>query len=154
MFQKTDVTSWPQLSAIIQRGEAEWPQIDIVVPGAGIFEPAWSGFWNPPKTPTNPDSPSRDSANGDPGHYTVLDVNLTHPIRLSQLAIAHWTARGIPGSLLVVGSMAGYMHGLGSPLYFASKHGVHAFIRSLGGLRDTRGIRTAVIAPGVVDVGI
>ncbi|GAD91858.1 hypothetical protein NECHADRAFT_91804 [Paecilomyces variotii No. 5] len=151
IFQKTDVTSWPQLSALFIRGETEWPNIDIVVPGAGIFEPAWSSFWNPPKTPTNPDSPSRDDANGDPGHYTILNVNLTHPIRLGQLAIAHWTTRRIPGSLLVVGSMAGYMYGPGSPLYFASKHGVHAFIRSLGSLRDTLGIRSAAIAPGVVD---
>ncbi|KAJ5097483.1 hypothetical protein N7456_008204 [Penicillium angulare] len=151
IFQKTDVTSWPQLSALFQRGETEWKNIDIVVPGAGIFEPAWSSFWHPPKTPTNPNSPSKDDANGNPGHYSVLDINLTHPIRLSQLAIAHWTKRRMPGSLLVVGSMAGYMHGLGSPLYFASKHGAQAFVRSLGSLRDPLGIRSMLIAPGVVD---
>ncbi|KAL6885766.1 NAD-dependent 15-hydroxyprostaglandin dehydrogenase [Trichoderma evansii] len=151
LFKKTDVTSWPQLSALTRAAEAAFPHIDIVVPGAGIFEPRWSSFWNPPKSPTNPDSPSRDGADGEPGHYAVLDVNLTHPIRLSQLAIAHWTSRRIQGSLLVVGSMAGYVHGIGSPLYFASKHGVHAFVRSLGRLRDTVGIRTAAIAPGAVN---
>jgi NAD(P)-dependent dehydrogenase (short-subunit alcohol dehydrogenase family) len=48
--------------------------------------------------------------------------------------------------------MAGYVHGIGSPLYFASKHGVHAFVRSLGRLRDAVGIRTAAIAPGAVNV--
>lgn len=48
--------------------------------------------------------------------------------------------------------MAGYVHGIGSPLYFASKHGVHGFVRSLGRLRDTVGIRTAAIAPGAVNV--
>ncbi|KAK4063612.1 hypothetical protein H0G86_007202 [Trichoderma simmonsii] len=151
LFKKTDVTSWPQLSALTRAAETAFPQIDIVVPGAGIFEPRWSSFWNPPKSPTNPNSPSRDDADGDPGHYAVLDVNLTHPIRLSQLAIAHWTSRRIPGSLLIVGSMAGYVHGIGSPLYFASKHGVHGFVRSLGRLRDTVGIRTAAIAPGAVN---
>ncbi|KAJ4859457.1 short chain dehydrogenase domain-containing protein [Trichoderma breve] len=135
LFKKTDVTSWPQLSALTQAAETAFPQIDIVVPGAGIFEP----------------SPSQDDADGDPGHYAVIDVNLTHPIRLSQLAIAHWTSRRIPGSLLIVGSMAGYVHGIGSPLYFASKHGVHGFVRSLGRLRDTVGIRTAAIAPGAVN---
>lgn len=152
LFKKTDVASWPQLSALTRAAEEAFPQIDIVVPGAGIFEPKWSSFWNPPKSATNPDSPSRDDANGEPGHYAVLDVNLIHPIRLSQLAIAHWTSRQIPGSLLVVGSMAGYVHGIGSPLYFASKHGVHGFVRSLGRLRDTVGIRTAAIAPGAVNV--
>ncbi|KAH6605521.1 hypothetical protein Trco_004674 [Trichoderma cornu-damae] len=151
IFRKTDVTSWPQLSALTRAAEAAFPQVDIVVPGAGIFEPRWSSFWNPPRSPTNPDSPSRDDAEGEPGHYAVLDINLTHPIRLSQLAIAHWTSRRIPGSLLVVGSMAGYVHGIGSPLYFASKHGVHGFVRSLGPLRDTVGIRTAAIAPGAVN---
>lgn len=152
IFQKTDVTSWPQLAALFRRGEERWSNIDIVVPGAGIFEPTWSSFWVPPKSPTNPERNSKDDGEANPGHYAVLDVNLTHPIRLGQLAIAHWTKHKIPGSLLVVGSMAGYMHGLGSPLYFASKHGVHAFIRSLGGLRDSLGIRSMVIAPGVVDV--
>ncbi|KAK4072871.1 uncharacterized protein Triagg1_5548 [Trichoderma aggressivum f. europaeum] len=151
LFKKTDVTSWPQLLALTRAAEAAFPQIDIVVPGAGIFEPKWSSFWNPPKSPTNPNSPSRDNADGDPGHYAVLDINLTHPIRLSQLAIAHWTSRRITGSLLIVGSMAGYVHGIGSPLYFASKHGVHGFVRSLGRLRDTVGIRTAAIAPGAVN---
>lgn len=137
---------------MIRAAEVAFPQVDIVVPGAGIFEPRWSSFWNPPKSPTNPDSPSRDDADGEPGHYAVLDVNLTHPIRLSQLAIAHWTSRRIPGSLLVVGSMAGYVHGIGSPLYHASKHGLHGFVRSLGRLRGTVGIRTAAIAPGAVNV--
>ncbi|EHK19599.1 uncharacterized protein TRIVIDRAFT_46591 [Trichoderma virens Gv29-8] len=151
LFKKTDVRSWPQLSELTRAAEATFPQVDIVVPGAGIFDPKWSSFWNPPKSATNPDSLSRDDANGDPGHYAVLDVNLTHPIRLSQLAIAHWTSRRIPGSLLVVGSMAGYLYGIGTPLYYASKHGVHGFVRSLGHLRDTVGIRTAAIAPGAVN---
>lgn len=114
----------------------------------------WGSFWNPPKTKTNPYSPSRDDANGEPGHYAVLDINLAHPIRLSQLAISHWTQRRIPGSLLIIGSMAGYITGIGSPLYFASKHGVQGFVRSLGTLRESSGIRTAAIAPGAVNVSM
>ncbi|QYT06162.1 NAD-dependent 15-hydroxyprostaglandin dehydrogenase [Trichoderma simmonsii] len=151
LFKKTDVRSWPQLTELTRAAEAAFPQVDIVVPGAGVFDPKWSSFWEPPKSATNPDSPSTDDANGDPGHYAVLDINLIHPIRLSQLAIAHWTSRRIPGSLLVVGSMAGYLYGLGTPMYHASKHGVHGFVRSLGSLRETAGIRTAAIAPGAVN---
>ncbi|KKP02056.1 NAD-dependent 15-hydroxyprostaglandin dehydrogenase [Trichoderma harzianum] len=132
LFKKTDVRSWPQLTELARTAEAAFPQVDIV-------------------SVTNPDSPSTDDANGDPGHYAVLDINLIHPIRLSQLAIAHWTSRRIPGSLLVVGSMAGYLYGLGTPMYHASKHGVHGFVRSLGSLRETAGIRTAAIAPGAVN---
>ncbi|KAL7907822.1 NAD(P)-binding protein [Trichoderma velutinum] len=151
LFKKTDVRSWPQLTELTRAAEAAFPQVDIVVPGAGIYDPKWSSFWEPPKSATNPNSPSRDDAHGDPGHYAVLDINLIHPIRLSQLAIAHWTSRRIPGSLLLVGSMAGYLYGIGTPLYYASKHGVHGFVRSLGYLRETAGIRTAAIAPGAVN---
>jgi NAD(P)-dependent dehydrogenase (short-subunit alcohol dehydrogenase family) len=154
LFKKTDVTSWKQLTDLVRKGEEVFPQLDIVVPGAGIFEPAWSSFWNAPRSTTNPNSPSKDDAGGEPGHYAVIDINLTHPIRLSQLAISHWTDRRIPGSLLVVGSIAGYVHGIGSPLYFASKHGVHGFVRSLGDLRDTLGIRSAAVAPGAVQVSL
>ncbi|KAH0521920.1 hypothetical protein TsFJ059_005850 [Trichoderma semiorbis] len=125
LFKKTDVRSWPQLTELTRTAEAAFPQVDIVVPGAGVFDPKWSSLLGAAK--------------------------VVHPIRLSQLAIAHWTSWRIPGSLLVVGSMAGYLYGLGTPMYHASKHGVHGFVRSLGHLRETAGIRTAAIAPGAVN---
>lgn len=74
------------------------------------------------------------------------------PIRLSQLAIGHWTQRRQKGCLVHVGSIAGYTTSPTTPLYFASKHGLHGFVRSLGGLRDALGIRVGVVAPGAVKV--
>ena len=139
------MTSWPQLSALMARASSAFPRIDIVVPGAGIFEPAASSFWDAPGTPR-----SRDPADAEPGSYATIAVNLTHPIRLSQLAIGRWTARGERGTLVHVGSCAGHMVGIGTPLYFASKHGLHGFVRSLGGLRDELGIRVSAVAPGTV----
>ncbi|KAK1499769.1 hypothetical protein CTAM01_06963, partial [Colletotrichum tamarilloi] len=100
LFQETNVASWPSLSRLWSSALSSFPQIDIVVPGAGLFEPAWSSFWHPPKTGTNPDSESRDAADAEPGTYAVLDVNLTHPIRLSQLAIGYWTQEGKGGCLV------------------------------------------------------
>lgn len=149
LFHKTDVTSWPQLSALWSHALQVFPAVDIVVPGAGIFEPRWSSFWEPPGS-----SESRDPADAEPGHYAVLDVNLTHPIRLSQLAIGHWTRHGQEGCIVHVGSMAGYMAAINTPLYFASKHGLHGFVRSLGGLRDQVGIRVGCVAPGSVKVSM
>ncbi|KAG7076916.1 Hco3-transporter family protein [Colletotrichum scovillei] len=100
LFQETNVASWPSLSRLWSSALSSFPQIDIVVPGAGLFEPAWSSFWHPPKTESNPDSESRDTADAEPGTYAVLDVNLTHPIRLSQLAIGYWTQEGKGGCLV------------------------------------------------------
>lgn len=122
------------------------------MPGAGIFEPAWSSFWHAPKTASNPDTKSHDAAEAEPGTYAVIDVNLTHPIRLSQLAIGHWTQTHRPGCLVHVSSIAGHAFGFGTPLYFASKHGLHAFVRSLGEMRDRVGIRCSAVAPGAVMV--
>ncbi|KAF4496453.1 anion transport [Fusarium agapanthi] len=151
LFGETDVTSWAQLTAAWKKALEKFTTVDIVVPGAGLFEPQWSSFWEPPKTESNEDSVSRDDANAEPGHYAVLDVNLVSPIRLSQLAIGHWTKTKQKGCLVHVGSMAGYLAGIATPLYFASKHGLHGFVRALGGLRDELGIRVGCIAPGAVE---
>ncbi|KAI1343173.1 short chain dehydrogenase [Xylariaceae sp. FL0016] len=150
LFHHTDVTSWPQLSSLFQRGLSSFGKVDIICPGAGLFEPDFASFWNPPKSPTNPDTPSVDSAVAEPGTYKLLEVNLTHPIRLSQLGISHWTRNNIPGTLVHIGSIAGYTAAIGTPLYFASKHGLHGFVRSLGSLRDEVGIRVGAVAPGPV----
>ncbi|GJC97264.1 HCO3-transporter family protein [Colletotrichum higginsianum] len=127
LFQPTNVASWPQLTQLWTKTLESFPQVDIVVPGAGIFEPSWSSFWRPPQTETNLQTKSRDAADAEPGTYAVLDVNLAHPIRLSQLAIGHWTQQKREGCLVHVGSIAGYAAGIGSPLYMASKHGLHGF---------------------------
>lgn len=129
-----------------------FPTVDIVVPGAGLFEPPSSSFWHAPRTATNPDTPSRDDADADRGHYAVLDVNLVSPIRLSQLAISHWTAGKQAGCLVHVGSVAGFTSAINTPLYFASKHGLHGFVRSLAALRDKMGIRVGCVAPSAVRV--
>ncbi|KPM38767.1 hypothetical protein AK830_g7791 [Neonectria ditissima] len=147
-FYKTNVSSWPELTAMWKTALEKFSTVDIVVPGAGLFEPKWSSFWEAPRTETNPDSTSRDPADSDPGHYAVLDVNLVSPIRLSQLAVGHWTKTKQKGCLVHVGSMAGYTSGINTPLYFASKHGLHGFVRALGGLRDELGIRVGCVAPG------
>ncbi|KAI1881851.1 hypothetical protein JX265_000677 [Neoarthrinium moseri] len=130
-FHPTDVRSWPQLSALFNKGLSSFPRLDIVCPGAGLFEPRFSNFWHPPRTGTNPDTPSRDIAadvGGDGCNtYATLDVNLTHPIRLSQLAIGYWTQQRAPGCLVHVSSIAGQAASIGTPLYFASKHGLSGF---------------------------
>jgi NAD(P)-dependent dehydrogenase (short-subunit alcohol dehydrogenase family) len=154
VFHRTDVRSWPQLSSLFEAGLRSFPQVDIICPGAGLFEPVWSNFWHPPKTATNPDSPSRDQVHvgGSVNTYATLDVNLTHPIRLSQLGISYWTKQRMPGCLVHVSSQAGQGASIGTPIYYASKHGLNGFVRALGSLRDEVGIRVGAVAPGAVKV--
>lgn len=39
VFQKTDVTDWAQLDAAFAACEREFAGVDVVCPGAGVFEP-------------------------------------------------------------------------------------------------------------------
>lgn len=39
IFQETDVTEWKQLERMFSVAEACYGAIDIVVPGAGVYEP-------------------------------------------------------------------------------------------------------------------
>ena len=38
-FQRTDVTSWDQLTAMFDTCEKEFGSADIICPGAGVYEP-------------------------------------------------------------------------------------------------------------------
>jgi NAD(P)-dependent dehydrogenase (short-subunit alcohol dehydrogenase family) len=41
IFQKTDVTDWPQLDETFTVARKEFNGADIVCPGAGVFEPVY-----------------------------------------------------------------------------------------------------------------
>lgn len=127
-----------------------------VCPGAGVFEPHWSNFWHPPGS-----ARSRDSPHG--GRYALLDINTTHPIRVTQLALSRWlnppptstnkTGKVTPANpkrVVHVSSIAGQAPGLQAPLYMASKHAINGFIRSLAPLDGPLGIRVNGVAPGVI----
>ncbi|OTA23614.1 hypothetical protein BTJ68_13975 [Hortaea werneckii EXF-2000] len=157
IFVKTDVVQWPDLDAVFTTADAEFGGADIVCPGAGVYEPHWSNFWHPPGTARSRDSAS--PANGI-GHYATLDINLTHPIRCTQLAISRWlnpsptsphmkATPANPKRIVHISSVAGQTPGFSTPLYQASKHAVSGLIRSLAPL-DSLGIRVNGVAPGVI----
>ncbi|KAI0972134.1 short chain dehydrogenase [Xylaria arbuscula] len=154
IFHPTDVTSWPALSSLFEKCLSSFGRVDIIVPGAGVYEPPFSAFWSPPETATNADTPSRDPADGAPGSYKSIEINLTHPIRLSQLGIGYWTKNKLPGTIVCVSSIAGHAAAIDAPLYYTSKHGLHGFVKSLGKLKETVGIRVSAIAPGTVNTPI
>ncbi|PYH98654.1 hypothetical protein BO71DRAFT_416107 [Aspergillus ellipticus CBS 707.79] len=146
VFQKTDVTDWEQLERMLEVAEREFGELDIVCPGAGIFEPHWTNFWRPPGTPE-----SRDARHG--GRYALLDINLTHPIRTTQLAIAHFLRHGDNQRrkhIVHISSIAGQNPNIIAPIYAATKHGINGLVRSLGRLDAQYGIRVTAVAPGII----
>lgn len=103
-------------------------------------------------------SKSKDSADGL-GHYATLDINVSHPIRSTQLAIAEFLnpTNGVaavstsnPKRVVLISSIAGQTAFLTTPLYFASKWAISGFVRSLGDLDMTMGLRVNACAPGLI----
>jgi len=131
--------------------DKEFGGIDIVCPGAGIYDPHWSNFWHPPGSAISKDSP-------DGGRYASLDINITHPIRTTQLAIATFlkpsqgekVSPTNPKRVIITSSIAGQVANLTTPLYIAGKHAMNGFIRSLGILDSQLGIRVNGVAPGLI----
>lgn len=148
-FQKTDISDWAQLSTLWATALATFPQMNLVVNGAGLYEPPSSSFWNVPGI-----SPlAEDPVDQKPGVYQTFAVNTMAPIRLAQIAVDYWLEnRHIEGNLLWVASLGGYVHSMQTPLYFASKAAVVSVVKSLGGMKKNFGIRNAAICPGAVDV--
>ncbi|KAM0815438.1 putative Carbonyl reductase family member 4 [Seiridium cardinale] len=158
LFVKTDVTSWADLSHLFDVTTATFGDFDIVCPGAGIYEPHSSNFWHPPGS-----SKSRDSAEGN--RYAIIDINVTHPIRTTQLAISHWlhprpspdgqsktakVSKSNPKRVVHISSVAGQMPNLNAPIYGASKFAITGFVRCLASLEDSIGVRVNAVAPGLV----
>jgi NAD(P)-dependent dehydrogenase (short-subunit alcohol dehydrogenase family) len=133
---------------------SEFGGVDVVCPGAGVYEPHWSNFWHPPGS-----AEAKDAIDGEPGHYATLDINLNHPIRVTQLAISHWlhppagtppASPSNPKRVVHIGSVAGYVPVFNAPIYGASKFAITGFVRCLAPLDDKHGIRVTAVAPGTV----
>lgn len=137
----------------------EFGQVDIICPGAGVYEPHWSNFWHPPGSAKSLDPPDSD-------RYKLYDINLIHPVRVTQLAIAHFLnpppvgrdgkGKGVqrasatnPKRVIHIGSIAGQVANLHAPLYNSGKFAITGLVRSLAAL-DGLGIRVNAVAPGLI----
>ncbi|KAI9648992.1 hypothetical protein NHQ30_001558 [Ciborinia camelliae] len=164
LYHPTDVTSWPALTRLFEYTLSHFPSgIDILVAGAGLFEPLYSNFYHPPGSPLSTDThhltvrPEQEKSNEvtratlaseinkAPGSYHTLNVNITHPIRLTQMGVEYWTSEGRGGRVICLGSVAGQISVMETPFYHASKFAVTGFVRSLAGLEEV-----VAIAPGLV----
>ncbi|CAH0055982.1 unnamed protein product [Clonostachys solani] len=144
VFQETDVRDWLQLERMFVTAEREFKSVEIVCPGAGVYEPKFSSFWYPPGSPE-----SHDATNG--GRYALLDINLIHPIRTTQLAISRFlNAKSTsPRSIVIISSTSAQDTSISTPLYDASKHAISGFVRALKDI-ESAGIRITAVAPGII----
>lgn len=149
LFVKCDVTSWSDLENVFTATIKRFGTIDLLVPNAGVFEMSSSCFWYPPGT-----EQSRDRVEGS--SYKTLAINITHPIRLTQMGIEYFMKEKKEGHVLLVSSIAAQTPTLTKPMYCASKAAVSMFVKSLGSLAtppEGSGIPRIIInaiAPGMV----
>ncbi|KAH7215957.1 amino acid permease-domain-containing protein [Fusarium oxysporum] len=143
VFQQTDVTNWTHLERIFERAEEEFGEIDIVCPGAGVYEPSFSSFWYPPGTPQ-----SKDALHG--GRYASIDINLVHPIRTTQLALSRFLRyEKKPRTIVIISSTNAQDTCLSTAIYDATKHAISGFVRAMAKI-DQVGVRIAAVAPGII----
>jgi NAD(P)-dependent dehydrogenase (short-subunit alcohol dehydrogenase family) len=151
--------SWAALNNVFEVVLSEFGDFHIVCPGAGIYEPYWSNFWHPPGSPE-----SRDDL--DANSYSLLNINLVHPIRATQLAISYWlhprkqlrSAHPMvdpvtpenPRRIVHIPSVAGQIPNFNAPMYGASKFAITGFVRCLAPLDEAIGVRVNAVAPGIV----
>lgn len=137
-FQRTDVTRWKDLKAAMDSCTHHFGTTpDIVVPGAGVYEPSSNPFW-------------QDRDDEEASRYKVLDINLTHPLKLSRIAIESFIKSEKPGCIVHLSSIAGQRSSMVTPLYTASKHAINSFVRGMAPLEELLGIRVLAVAPGTV----
>ncbi|TQS33444.1 hypothetical protein Golomagni_06210 [Golovinomyces magnicellulatus] len=145
-FVKTDVTNWSQLQAAFDHAIQEFKQLDIVFPCAGIFDPPdVSNFWY-----INQGADTVESSS-----FKAFELNITHPVRTTQLAIDSFKRQKLNhGVVVLISSIAAQLPLLPTPLYSASKHAISGFVRCMAALEPALNIRINGVAPGLVKTPI
>jgi NAD(P)-dependent dehydrogenase (short-subunit alcohol dehydrogenase family) len=108
-------------------------------------EKPWSSFWH------FTDSIDNDSTSS----FKTFDINITHPVRATQLAIDSFIRQKLGhGVVVIISSIAAQFCSLPTPMYSASKHAISGFTRALADLEPKLNIRVNAVAPGCVKTPI
>lgn len=92
----------------------------------------WSNFWEDPEQTS----------------YDQLNINSSHPIKLTRLAIKSLLGRDKKGVVCIISSIAGIYGSYSAPLYTATKYAMVGFVRSMAPLEELEGIKVTTICPG------
>lgn len=80
--------------------------------------------------------------------YSIMDINVNHPIKLTRLAIRACLGKDKKGVVLITASIAGYSGQYPAPLYSTSKHAIIGFTRSMVDTGKYQGVKVLTICPG------
>lgn len=127
----TDVASYPEVEALIQRTVEAWGRLDVLVNNAGVARVAPLTDWTPAEW------------------RSLVDVNLLGMFNGCRAAAPHLMARG--GKVINVASMLAAAGLPGYTIYSATKGAVVAFTRTLGVEWARHNIQVNAIAPGWFD---
>lgn len=135
VFETCDVAKWSDLQKLVPAAVKQFGTVpDVFVAGAGVFEPSWSNFWDDTETE----------------RYAAIDINISHPIKLTRIAMRAFLSVRKTGVVLILGSMAGYQGSFSASLYSATKHAITGFTRSMTDLDQLESIKVVTICPGIV----
>lgn len=123
--------------SLIERVLERYGRIDVFVNNAAITGP-----------PALVRFPEMDDEHLD----LIVDVNLKAVMRCSRAVAQHLIARGAPGVIVVVSSVAAYAAQDAAAAYTATKFALTGLIKALGLELAPHGIRVVGVAPGDIDV--
>jgi hypothetical protein len=92
----------------------------------------------------------KSSTDAQSSSYKVLEINLHHPIRCTQLALDQATRQNSSCAVIMISSAAAQQPGTAIPLYAASKAGINNFVKSMAPMEPAKGVRVVAVAPGSV----
>lgn len=93
---------------------------------------SWSNFW--------------DDTEDD--RYRALDINISHVLKLTRIAIRAVLGRDKPGVVLIIASIAGLRSSYAPVMYCTSKHALVGFTKGMAVADDHEGVKVVCICPG------
>ncbi|KAH7115891.1 hypothetical protein B0J11DRAFT_113001 [Dendryphion nanum] len=136
LYVQSDVTRWADFEKLFTASEKTWNDVpDAYGICAGLFEPPFSSWW----LDTEDDG------------YKQVDVNVSHPTKLTRIAIRKSLGRGKRASVCIIASIGGIAGSIAAPLYCATKHAIVGFVKSLKDTESLTGVKITTICPALVN---
>jgi len=132
----TDVSSEPQVKAMIDLALETYTDIDILVNNAGI-----GGLLDPLENQTTEE------------WHKVFDVNVMGPVYATKHIIAHMKSRRT-GSIINIASVAGVRSGAGGNAYSACKAALINFTQTSACEVGAFNVRINAICPGLIETAM
>jgi 3-oxoacyl-[acyl-carrier protein] reductase len=130
--QIMDVTTRPEIAAMVQATVAEWGRIDVLINNAGITRDATLAKMT------------------EEQFDQVIDVNLKGVMNCAQAVLPTMLVQG-RGKLINIASIVGVFGNFGQTNYAAAKAGVIAMTKTWARELGRKGITANAVAPGFIN---